>query len=451
MRKRYDYMREAVLKTRRKIRTGEIDVLKEPVTEGLLERLKEILENALKNEEWEGCLQDIYEEIDNDIDGGNKEKEFHKKTMISISGIIRDIKNYTYDLWADTYLAMLRADSQNDVKLDAEMEIGWVSKACNSNVINVEKAKIHYPLVDYGDKDFPFDGIPGGCEEYHRLMMQQKNIGIFDIDTEKESLKQYAYPKSHEIYQELAKSPVENLLLLEKTLGIGYVNHLFHYMKKISSKDQLEGVEEIYEKVAEIPMFLRKEVTDAIWTYLVRFEYNAISVECMRKTVDSLTYIIEVIYKSLWQFVWQEFERGSLPWVAMKGTLSDLWKEYFTEIEVKENFLRSKNLLGYSDVESAEACFIRGDGNENVLFPRNKQGEEIANRLAEKQEIIHYFEEKEDDKKKGEEVLQEILLELKEQEKAAWGSVDPKRKTKRLTPMDVYAVVHEKVIQVLIS
>lgn len=128
-----------------------------------------------------------------------------------------------------------------------------------------------------------------------------------------------------------------------------------------------------------------------------------------------------------------------------------MWKDYFTEAEVYRVFLKSKNLLGYRDVESAEACFIRGDGNENVLFPRDKRGEEIANRLANKQKIMHCFEEKEDDKKKGEEVLQEILLEYKEQEKAVWESVDPKRKTKKLAPMDVYAVVHEKVIQVLIS
>lgn len=371
--------------------------------------------------------------------------------MISISAIISDIRSYTYDLLADTYLAMLRTDSRKDVQPDEQMEIGWGSKACNSNVINVEKAKIHYPLVDYGDKDFPFDGIPGGCEEYHKLMMQQKNIGIFDIDTEKKSLKQYAYSKSHEIYQELAESPVENLFLLEKTLGIGYVNQLYHYMKTISSKDQLERLEEIYEKVAEIPMFLRKKVTDSIWEYLDQFEYDDVSVECMGRTVDSLTYIIEKIYINLWQFVWQEFERGSLPWVAMKGTLSEMWKEYFSEIEVKKDFLKSKNLLGYRDVESAEACFIRGDGNKNLLFPIDKRGEEIANKLAERQEKKDYFEEEENNKWKGDDLLQEIFLELKEQEKAVWESVDPKRKTKRLTPIDVYAVVHEKVIQILIG
>lgn len=80
MSKRYDYMREAVLKTRQKIKTGEINVLEEePNMEVFMKDLKEILENTLRKEEWEGCLQDIYREIDEEIDCAIKEKEFHKK------------------------------------------------------------------------------------------------------------------------------------------------------------------------------------------------------------------------------------------------------------------------------------------------------------------------------------------------------------------------------------
>ncbi len=451
MGKHYDFMREDILETRRKISTGEIKYALEVEVsvEDLMKGLEEILDKDLKDGEWEGCLQDIYEEINEEIDGGIEEKEFHKKIMINISEIISNVDSYIYDLWADVYLAILRTDSQNDVKPDDQMKLGWDSKACNSRIIDVEKAKIHYPLVDYGNVDFPISGIPGGCKEYHSIMMQQKNIGLFDIDSEKESLKQYAYPKSHDLYRELADSSVENLLLLEKTLGIGYVNHLFHYLKDISSKDRLEGMKKIIESVTEMPMFIRKGITDVIWTYLLQFEYSDASIECIERSVGSISYMIDVVYKKMWQFVWQICECGVLPWGAMKGTLIELWKGYFNETEVYDYFLESKNLYGWRDVENVETCFIKCGENGQTLLAIDRKGEKIADILAEKQERIQYFMKKEDNEKTGGELLQEVFLELKEQENAIWEGVDPKRKTKKLAPMDVYAVVHEDVIRVL--
>lgn len=456
MGKLYDYMREDILETRRKISNGQINrTLEEELSdEDFMEGLREILDKALINGDWGGCLQDIYKEIADEIDDDIEEKVFFNETLKRLGGLIGDINCYIYDLWADVYLGGLRADSEYDLWPDNQMKLGWDSKACNSRTINMENAKRHYPMVDYGDKDFPYSGIPGGCKDYHSLMMLQKNIGLFDTDSKKESLKQYAYPKSHEFYRELADTSVENLLLLEKTLGIGYVNFLFPYIKDISSKNQLEGIRKIIEGMAEIPMFIRKGITDVICNYLVHFEYSDASVKCIEKAVDPLAYIIKGVYKKLWHFTWQAYECGRLLWRAMKGTLTELWKGYFSENEVYDYFLQSMNLCGWRDVENVEMCFTRCGENMKTLLPIDKRGQKIADVLAEKQERMQYFGGnigEEESGKTGEEVIQAEFNELKMREDAVWEGVDPKRATKKLTPLDVYAVVHEYVIRVLNS
>lgn len=450
MSKNYDYMRKEVLETRKRIKNGKMKAFEEPITENFIEDLKKVLKDSLSNVAWEQYLRDINKEIDNEIAGDTKEKQCHEKTMESISKLLSEIKSYTNDLYADIYLAILRSYDKFDVRPNDLMKLGWDSQACNSRIIDTENARMHYPLLDYVDKKFPFSGILGGCEEYHSLMMLQENIGIFDIDAERKSLRQYAYPKSSALYEKLTYSPVENLLLLEKTLGIGYVNQLYHYMKKISDIDLLERLGYIYEKVTEIPMFLRKEITDAIWIYLDRFEYNDISIECMKKTVDPLTYSAKMVYKKLWTSFWQQYERDNLRWITsrevMQGTLSYLWRDYYYELEVKNDLQTDKKLHGWNDLKES----MTNDDVNRLIIQDDERVMEIISKFNERRENLQYLEESDDDKRLIE-TLREIVDEKKKEENAIYKCIDPKRKTKKLTPIDVYAVVHEKVIQVLVG
>lgn len=433
--------------------------------EEFLNNLKTSLSEKLK-EDWEEYFKYICEELNNEI---KEKKEIEKFTSVmrSIKDKTDNIESYIDDLLADTYLASLRIYKKCDVKFDNSMKQEWsIEKACNK-AINMENAKSHYPLICYVNEDFTKCGIPGGCKEYHKLMIQQKNLGLFDINSSKESLEQYAFPKTHDIYKELKYSPIENLLLLEKTQGIGYTNQLYCYLKDIAEKEQLEKLEEIIECVAEIPMIIRKDITDEIWSYLYYCKYSDASVQCVKDAVYGIVYLVKETYKKIWKFNWQIFIEGKCPFYALEGTLTTIWRDYFSEFEVYEDFLNSKDLCGLRDVEDIRgkeeqeevkkgkkvidgvmSCFIACGDNKKTLLAKDKRGNEIINTLVMKKSEAQYFGENMNDGKTGEMILQEVYEELKEQENKKW-KVDPKRKTVNLGPMDVYARVHEYVVRTL--
>lgn len=429
-----DFMRQDILELRESKQTT---VLCESISyELFIERLEKNLTVDIEKLKWKEYLNSTDGELENEM----KEALEFKSIMFKIVEEITNISNYIPDLWADIYLGLLRADKECDIYPNDSMEQGWESEACNSKVVSIDNAKKHYPLADYGDKNFPMNGIIGGCKDYHELMMQQKNIGFFDIDSKKDSLRQYAFPKTHEIYQTLVDSPIENLLLLEKTQGIGYTNQLFHYMKDITRKEELEKVRELIRLSVKIPMFIRKNIVDIIWSYLYKFHYNEISIQYILDVIYSIIHTIDKIYQKIWKFSWKTVRSGEFPECALKGTLALWWREYFNEAEVYEYFVDSKGLYGWKDIEKYDECFIKCEGNGKVLLSRGRKGNALANMV---------INSAENDSKLGEKRLEEAFKILKKQEQKVWDDVDPKEKTIKLKPMDVYAMVHVDIVKEL--
>lgn len=437
-------MRADILKTRKMWKAYRKRGFKgkEMPYEDFIQQLQQILSNELKKEKWEQNVNSII--CENSING-TKEAERFKGIISEISRKISSIESYMRDLWADIYMGILRAEEDNDIEPNDLMKIGWESRACNHN-INMESARKHYPLADYGDDRFPMGGIPGGCKEYHELMMQQKNIGFFDTDSEKESLKSYAFPQTYEIYQKLADSPVENLLLLEKTQGAGYTNQLFHYLKKVTDKKQLEKFEEIIIAVTDTPMFIRKDITDEIWRYLREFSYNDAAIQYVKNEIYGIACMIKRAYEKIWKYSWQKVEGFEAPIGSLKGILEWHLKNYFNWTEVNEDFIKRKGLLDVKNIEKAEECFIKY-GEE--LVPINPIGEALTDKVLEMYEEKFEYQLDKNQKELREKMLEKALECLKEQEQGIWDRVDPRRKTEQLKPMDVYALIHVDIVKAL--
>ncbi|MDE7020045.1 MAG: hypothetical protein K2P23_03955, partial [Lachnospiraceae bacterium] len=317
--------------------------------------------------------------------------------------------------------------------------------ACNSKKINMLSAQKHYPLADYGDDDFPISGIPGGCKKYHELMMKQENIGFFDIDSKRESLKLYAFPKTYEIYQELSYASVENLILLEKTQGIEYTNQLYHYLKKATQKAQIERLLELVRLGTELPMFIRKVIVDKIWSYLYYFQYNDISVQYIRDEIYGIIFITKNIYKEVLQLCWQIFKEGKLPWCALEGTLSLWWRDYYDDREIYQDLMDSKGLHDWRGMRRPEDCLIK---TGESLISLDGRGDAILDMVADRRRKGRYQRDL-DCGKSEKEIIEDVLKELKKQEKEIWDNVDPREKTRKLKPMDVYAVIHADIVRFL--
>ncbi len=447
MNKKIDFMRQGVLEMRKRFISGETDYIymEEISEEEFMQRLEKLFFQELKMDDGDGTLNDIY----NELDGGTQEKEAYSSVIEKIKEKMFKIENYVHDLWADFYMALLRTDPAYDIQPDELMERGWESRACNKK-INMENVRRHYPLVDYGDEYFPISGIPGGCQEYHSLMMRQENIGIFDVGSKTESLKKYAFPKTHDIYHELAGASIENRLLLEKTLGAGYADQCFCYLKGCVKKEQVESLKVLIGKLAEMPMFIRKDITDEIGLYLRHFKCSDTSVKCVESTVDVIVYIVQKSYKKIWQCCWHIYNKErKFPMLPLKDILQSSLKKYFDEI--KYNICALLNRQGVcmkrdpdEDFYSIKRNVIKYDGG--LLLDRDSR---------ENQEILDIYEQLiEETQCAGKSIdidaiLKQACDEYAKQVNSKVDKIDPRRKTENLDSMDVYARIHEYIVESL--
>lgn len=418
--------------------------------------------------------------LDEILDGYDETEEIIclKKVVSEIEKLICDFNTYEIDLIADTYMGILLVDERSRISF-GKIVNEWEKGACNKS-IDIDNARRHYPYFAY--YDFYEEGIPGGCIEYHRLMSEQSNIGIFDIGAETKSLKKYAFPKTYKIYNGLRNATIENFLLLENTQGVGYTNQIFHYTKNITDKKELDKLKKIILSGLEIhPIFFRKEVVEKMWNYLVRFNYSKTCIEYVLDIMEEISYAIEIIYKDLLKFYWNvcylAFKKDDKDDIlySMQLYLKDCWKEYYKDDEVYVDWIKNENLHDWRGIETVDDCFyyigddggsffdkIQGFENKllrtsagkeyviNVKRPLNELGktiqEEALEKLASRIEMPETIEELTELYYK---TLYEIFNEIQKKEAKIWFDKEPKLATSRLKSLHIYAIIHAEVVNEL--
>ncbi|MCM1251689.1 MAG: hypothetical protein NC321_02625 [Clostridium sp.] len=457
------------------------------------ENLEKILMRECKN--IQSDLNDIFEKLekaDNEVDEIRKLQEGFTK----IYGIIGNVEKYSSDLLADSFMGLLQIEKDCNIPFKDSYKQCWDADACNKS-INMENAKKNYPFADISN--FFEDGIPGGCEAYHDLMMQQKNIGIFDINTNIKSLQRYAFPRTSNIYHALEDSPIENLLLLEKTQGIGYTNQFFRYIQEVKQKEQLDKLSGIIKYNIKIPMFIRKDIAAVEWSYLSDCKYSDMSLQYAENIFDNISYAVKCIYKKLLKFYWYVFYLAYLE-KYISGVdlyLKQCWQQYFDEDEAYNEYIKEENLCDWRNIEFVEDCFyplhnvslectgekecdgykmlvisdlkgqieiisfIMADGSSYIIVaaaPLNDLGKmvrEEANTIF--QNKLNYLKieksskEYEELEKEYYAIRKECFENKKAKEKKAWIEKDIKIPTNKLKPVHVYAIIHEKVVRLLLS
>lgn len=398
----------------------EINAMSLEKNDFIYKKAEEVLEKALSRK----YIDELYK-----IGSGNSEEieeVKHLKDIISdIIEMISEMDFFIPDLKADCFMGLICSDEEYDVMPDDKMEQGWgpTNEADkkrfrkSDNFERIRNAQRHYPYAKNGDENFPLDGIPGGCREYHKLMMNQKNISIFDISIDRKNMntdiKKYGFQKAHDIYQELKNTPVENLLLLEKTLGIGYTNQLFYYAQDFTKKSQLNQLEGVISSCAEIPMFVRKYITDKIWSYLKKFSYSDLSIKYAEEAVDLIVCLINEAYEEVLELYWYAYYLAWSNCCLESNILLELenyWKRYYEEETAYRSMIKSENIHDWRGIKRVEDCFYgwknkyRMDGvylaTDKIVFatiimddhivydlavqsPKNELGEEILRMTVE--------------------------------------------------------------------
>lgn len=433
--------------------------------------LEKNFQNELKNVEVKKLSKIKFEQS----------KEIEKKLLndmiLKIEQIMTNLKYYEDDLAVDIFMGLLKVDEDFRVEFRDDYKEVWDSEACNKS-IDMERVRKYYPYIGKLSCD-SVKFIPGGCQEYHDLMLKQGNIEIFDVEANTESLKRYAFPKTYKIYLELKDTPIYNLLLLEKTHGIGYTNQIFHYTKGITESLQLDSLQELIGLGAKInPMFLRKHIVEKSWTYLKLCEYSDASISNVKKmfefVCDKINEIYQMALKFRWHICYVEYKQKNLLYDT-KLYLETRWKKYFNIDEAYEKFIESEKLHDFRNIMSVNDCFFCWQEKDlsaadwlyrcdticiqtgettckkiNVGKPCNALGEKIKaetiSRLGEKYLKYKYEKEAVD---LYYETNSEIFDELYAKEVKQWESKDPKMSTKRLKPLHIYAMVHAEIVKKL--
>lgn len=432
------------------------------------------INTVIKNSLHSKTISKAYENIQRKCSDDEK----HLKLMIkNMQELIRQPEDYQADILADIYMGLLRAEKKYDIMPTDEMRDVWEQEACNSK-IKMEEIKKRYPCVVC--EDSYIKRIRGGCQEYHKLIMSQSNIGIFNFNDEVESIQRYAFPKTYDIYAALKDSPVENLILFEKTMGMGYANQIFHYTKMIKGIKTLEALQGIIRIGAEFsPFFLRKKLVDIIWPYLEQCNFDETCIEKLEDILDDMIPIFQSIYEDVLEFHWHIFypnymedDRDGFLY-NLKSLTKQQWESYFNEEEVYESYIKEENLHDWRNIKRLEDCFYVVEPSalyQRVLhedkfmirtidgryieiiggMPKNDIGEivkrkaiskmerelELPTDIAELAEI--YYKER------------EYFFEmLKHDEQEQWGKQDPKASAKKLKPIHIYAMVHKAIVETL--
>ncbi|MCI8615310.1 MAG: hypothetical protein HFJ01_09495 [Lachnospiraceae bacterium] len=344
----------------------------------LYKETAQILENAIDRK----YINQLYE-----IGKGKEETNEIKFVKDTISDIINQIGTFDFfipDLSADCFMGLLYSDEDCYVRLNDEMEAGWgptdkesrekyVKKngQISDNLVRILDAQEHYPYAKYEDEEFSEGGIRGGCKEYHMLMMSQKNINIFAINVLKEknkkniSYKRYGFAKAHDIYEELKCTPIENLLLLEKTLGIGYANQLFCYIKDFKDINQINKLEKIINSCSRIPMFARRYITDKICGYLKSFGYSDLSIQYAGEASCLIVSMVQKVYEAILEIYWyahywvyrKEDKKNSENIKLIRSALEKHWDWYYNEETVYNNIIESEHIHDWREIDKVEDCF----------------------------------------------------------------------------------------------
>lgn len=423
----------------------------------------------------------VLDDIEEDgIECSDEERNMLHQEIKQLNGIILDMQQYQNDMLADVFMGYLYVDPEYTVFFDSDMKNVWDCKECNS-ANNRENEIKHYPYVK--NREVLIEGIPGGGNEFHKLMISNSNMVLFDIGTETKSIKRYAFPKTHMIYESLKEFQIDNLLLLEKTQGIECTNLLFHYVKTFELISDLVKVQDIIRKVAEIkPIFLRKKVVEIIWNYMNSSDYSENSIVFAKSIMSSLVYVINLIYSKILEFAWYTYysairdgSNGNLLY-NIKLCLDQICNNYYNADEAYESWITSEELNDWRGIEKVEDCFyyIRTkdgyreydllhncnsvlvktlDGNKrfiNIENPINELGEKIKKMAI--QEISRISPPPLSDEellKSYYEMREKSYCELRDAEIKLWKDKDFKIPKEKIEPMHAYALVHSVIVSKL--
>lgn len=352
------------------------------------------------------CIEkcDVETELNNLLDKFKDEDELQKKIITRIMNemktVLLDSSNYIIDLMAVIYMGLIYCDRDNDLfaKNDRIAQIKGIDNNkedirtvwCRDSKEGGDKKneiRRRYPvpikaIMNKDNEEYRIISLPGGCIEYHKTMISLENVGVYDVTSDGTNYQRYAFPKMYKIYKQLENTQIENVLLMEYTLGIGYVNQSYEYMRKIKNKDDLVELIRIPKKGAEIqPIFLRKQIMNLLWKYI---QTDKQSKDILNKTLiilDKLKSLIHKVYYEVLEVWWYVYysNRKMQDWYLIQLQLKAGCDAYYDCWKIYQDWIEQCGVHDWRNIQRVEDCFYECKDNSmlSVLYSMQMPCEDI--------------------------------------------------------------------------
>lgn len=293
------------------------------------------------------------------------------KVIEEIERVITTAENYVADLLSCIFLRFGDLIMPNDYEL-SEKEIQediynawkWVDQVSQINKVSICK---NYPVPVVLESNNR--RIGGGCIAFHHAMISNRNIGMFDLDTEIGSIKRYSYIRMRQIYEELEEQPIQNLLLAEMSLGLGYTNFLYTKMKDIHEYELLNRVLSSIKPYSQMEMFfIRKKVVGVILKHLNLDTYDRRGLEDICNELENLANLTKRIICDIFDKVIKKWWKHYLMYAKsidaddMFEYIRNSWTEYYDDSEAYEDHVEHYRIHDWRNIKKLEDCFYNIPG-----------------------------------------------------------------------------------------
>ena len=335
------------------------------------------LDEVKKVVETDTVIKQAYERVMRFCEGENIEQIRMKTTLRELKELLSECFNYESDLAADSLLGLLWADSNNEVSFEQEVQnledrldavrtrkLEYLWGKCGECTTSKE----NYPYADM--RVFPEEDIPGGCVDFHKVMMNPEHIIIFDVPevvAPRTNIRKYTFPKMDIIYQKLDGSPIENFLLLERTVGVGTTILLYTKFKDLKTTKALETLQDFIKKCMDIePIFIRKSIINMLTIHILDTKDDIkASLSVTMDLLDIIVFVVKKMYRSLFEYAWSVYYlRYQDSDIAkedvlelLRGTAYQSWLRYYEDYDIYCEFLEEYDLYDWRAKRSIKTFF----------------------------------------------------------------------------------------------
>jgi len=370
--------------------------------------ISESWESVLDKEEWsefERIIEELsYEEYKEDIDIATY--------MLSSYAYAED---YALDEDVNNFLDNLNNEEYDRMKGTRGR---WNEGALDSFPLQIDKQR-----------------TSSWCREYQKTFLDFENFDIFDTEKGTKDITRYGFQKMKKIYNTLMKANIENVLLMDISLGISLTGCIYGYMQKEGIVETIDRVEKIINQMTKIPcIYVRKKVANMFLDILARYEF---SYEKVNEIESILKNIVPIISRCYWVALYTE------------------WNKFIREENLCENDLSTMEeslkkwwITFYNDKIMYQSVLIMKQTvplNENTPESMLEKYEELKMvfELPPGEKIRKYcFTISEEDVKQG-----NYLEKIREVNNYIfYKSIEIKRPRKKMNEIQLYALIHEKIV-----